>query len=141
MVVDMKSVTVISEDRAGLLADLSYVLGKSNINIESLDVDILGSKAIISMLVKDQKKTISVLQQNGFEIADNSPLVIKVPNNPDALPKIVARLDQEKVRVEGMLMLGKDVSTGIFAINVDKPRKAVKLLNDVMVNSALNLQF
>ncbi|MEK6981954.1 MAG: ACT domain-containing protein [Candidatus Micrarchaeota archaeon] len=138
----MRSVTILAPDREGLLADISYVLGKSNINIESLNVDVLGNRAIISILVKDQKRATTVLQQNGFETAENSPLVIKVPNNPEALPQIVARLDQQKVHVEELLMLGNDSSIGIFAINVDKPRKAVKILNDVLINPNIaTLQF
>ena len=130
----MKSVTVVSQDRDGLLADISYILGKSNINIESLSVDIIGQKAIIALTVKDYKKASNVLNSNGFETAQNDPIVIKLPNRPEELSKIANRLALEKINIENLLVLGNDVHTGVFAINVDKPRKAVKLLNDVLIN-------
>ena len=63
----MKSVTIVSDDRVGLLADISYVLGKSNVNIEGLSVDVVGGKAIISIEVKDQKKASDILAGTGCD--------------------------------------------------------------------------
>ena len=86
----MKSVTVVAEDRVGLLADISYILGKSSINIDALSVDVVGKKAIIALTVKDPKHAGSVLEKNGFGIAEMDSIVIKLPNDLDIfLPPIV----------------------------------------------------
>ncbi|MEW6749159.1 MAG: hypothetical protein AB1295_05620 [Candidatus Micrarchaeota archaeon] len=122
----MKSVTIISEDRVGLLADISYVLGKSSVNIEGLSVEVLGGKAVIGLEVKDPKKAKGILETNGFKTADPEAIVIKVSN--DAMDKITEMLETEKVNVLALNMLSQDKSSGIFALNVDKPRKAHRML-------------
>ena len=132
----MRNITVVAEDRVGLLADISYILGKSNINIEALTVDIVGKKAVIALTVKDYKKATTVLESNGFRITEFESLVIKLPNRPEEISRITERLAGEKVSIENMHVLGNDSMTGIFALNVDKPRKAVRLLGDVLLNPA-----
>lgn len=122
----MKAVTIVSEDRVGLLADISYVLGKSSVNIEGLSVDVLGGKAVIGLEVKDPKKAQGILERNGFKTTDPEAIVIKVSNN--AMDKITEMLETEKVNVLALNMLSQDKSNGIFALNVDKPRKAHRML-------------
>ncbi len=128
----MRSVTVVAEDRVGLMADISYILAKSHISIQSLHVDVVGEKAIIAMSVRDPKYTKDILQKNGFSIL-NEPVVVKLPNVPGELDRLANRLNHEKVVIEEVHVVSTDVQKGIFALQVDKPRKAVRLLTEVMV--------
>jgi hypothetical protein len=123
----MKSVTIISDDRVGLLADISYILGKSNVNIDGLFVDVVGGKAIISLEVKDPRKATDILYRNGFKTANPEAIVIKASN--DSMGRITEMLEGEKIRVKELSVLTSDSSDGIFAIHVDKPRKASKMLS------------
>lgn len=131
----MKSITVVAEDRVSLLADISYVLGKSNINIDSLNVEIIGGKAIISLIVRDPKKAKDVLERNGFNTAELDAIVIKVKNHIGEMANVTDRLSKEKVNVENLALISSSPSEGVFALRVDKPRKAMKLLDKmVLVN-------
>ena len=130
----MKTITVLAEDRVGLLADVSYILGKSNLNIEALTVDVVGKKAILSLTVKDYKKATNVLSSNGFVVAEMDSIVIKIPNRPEALTSITDKLAVQKISIATMHTLSSDDYNGVFALNVDKPRKAVRLLSDVMMS-------
>jgi hypothetical protein len=130
----MKSVTIVSEDRVGLLADISYILGKSNVNIDGLSVDVLGGKAVIALEVKDPKKAQDILSRNGFSTTSPESIVIKVSN--DSMEKITEMLETEKISVRELAMLSSDRADGIFAINVDKPRKAHKMLGPFMLGNA-----
>lgn len=132
----MKSITIVSADRLGLLADISYVLGKSNINIDGLFVDVIGGKAVISIDVKDPKKATVVLEMNGFKPTNPESIVIKVSNH--AMDKITEMLEDEKVTVREMAMLSSDKTDGIFAVNVDKPRKAYKMLTPFLLGKTPN---
>jgi hypothetical protein len=132
----MKSVTIVSEDRVGLLADISYILGKSNMNIDGLSVDVLGGKAVIALEVKDPRKASDVLGRNGFRTTHPEAIVIKVSN--ESMGRIAEMLETEKILVKEMSMLSSDSSDGIFAINVDKPRKAHKMLGPFMLGNAPN---
>lgn len=129
----MKSVTIVSDDRVGLLADISYILGKSNVNIEGLHVDVIGGRAVISMEVKDPKKAGDILVRNGFKTTDPASIVIKVANN--SMEKITEMLEVEKVAIKELSMLSSDANEGIFALNVDKPRKATKMLTPFLLGN------
>lgn len=122
----MKSVTIVSDDRVGLLADISYILGKCNLNIDGLVVDVIGGKAVISLEVKDPKRAKDVLERNGFKTAKPDAIVIKVESN--SVGKITEMLEGEKVSVSEMTTLSTDSNDTIYALNVDKPRKATKML-------------
>lgn len=129
----MKSVTIVADDRVGLLADISYILGKANMNINGLHVDVIGGKAIINLEVKDTKKAGDVLARNGFTTTDPASIVIKVSNN--SMEKITEMLEVEKITVKELATLSSDSTDGIFAINVDKPRKATKMLSPFMLGN------
>ncbi|MDD5171608.1 MAG: hypothetical protein PHF60_01075 [Candidatus ainarchaeum sp.] len=132
----MKSITIVSEDRLGLLADISYILGKSSINIEGLFVDVIGGKAVISMDVKDPKKASGVLVMNGFKTTHPESIIIKVSNQ--SMDKITEMLEGEKVMVKELSLLSSDKTDGIFAVNVDKPRKAYKMLTPFLLGKTPN---
>lgn len=115
----------------GLLADISYILGKSSVNIDGLHVDVVGGKAVIALEVKDPKKAGVILVSNGFQMTKPESIVIKVAN--DSMYKITEMLQGEKISVTEMSMLSSDESDGIFALNVDKPRKASKMLSSFII--------
>ncbi len=127
----MKSITVVSEDRVGLLADVSYILGKSNINIDGLFVDVVGGKAVISLEVKDTKKASDILVRNGFTTASPESIVIKISNNN--MDRISEMLQVGKIQLKDFSMLSCDNRDGVFALNVDKPRKAHKVLEQFIL--------
>jgi len=131
----MKCITVIADDRVGLMSDISYILGKSNINVEGLFVDVVGGKAVITMEVKDTKKAGTVLINNGFALAPAESLVIKVAN--ESAGNITEMLEGEKVHIKTLETISKDQHDSVFALNVDKPRKASRLLNSFLLAGGL----
>lgn len=133
----MKSVTVISEDKVGLLADISYILGKSSVNIDGLFVDVIGGKAVISIEVKDPKKAADILLSNGFTLTNPEAIVVKVSNN--SMEKLTEMLEVEDITVTELSMLSSDRADGVFAISVDKPRKAHKMLGPFLLGNTNEL--
>jgi hypothetical protein len=131
----MKSITVVAEDRVGLLADISYILGKSNVNIEGLNVDVVGKKAVITLTIKDPAKASSLLEKSGFSTAEINALVVKLPNKPGAINVLADRLAHEKINIEDMRPLSTEGDGGVFALNVDKPRKATKVIGDLLLRT------
>lgn len=129
----MRTVTIISNDRRGLLSDISYILGKTGINIDSLNVDVIDRRAVISLEVRDPKKAKTTLEKNGFSTAHLKSIVIKLANPEKTIEEVVEMLESENVKVEEKTLISADAHDGIFALMVDKPRKAAKMLRDLMV--------
>lgn len=131
----MKDVTIIMDDKMGLLADISYILGKARINIESIASTSVGGKAIISIVVKNAQKAQKVLEQNGFRVSSGNILFVRIPNEPGNLSKIAKMLVDGKIELEKLAQVSIDGEHVVIGITVDRPRKAKKLLAEYLVEN------
>lgn len=131
----MRTVTIIAEDKVGLLADISYILGKAKINIESINVDVVGEKAIVNLALSDNNRGKDVLEASGYRITENDTVVIKLRDHPGELNRITSLLSSEGVSIENVHMLSKDGTNTILALRVDKPKRAATLLKEFSIGS------
>src|SRR5512137_818874 len=100
----MQGITVVADDRVGLLADISYILGTTHINIESISVSAIGGKAVITLLVKNPEKAESVLKNNGFSVSSGNVLFFRVEDKPGALAAVAKRLADNKINGENLTL-------------------------------------
>lgn len=131
----MKDITIVTEDKLGLLADMSYILGKARINIESISSTSLGGKAIITVVVKNAQKAQKVLEQNGFSVSSGNILFIRVTNEPGNLSQVAKMLADGKINLEKLSQVSIDGSHAIMGLTVDRPRKAKKMLRKYLVEN------
>ena len=134
----MKSITVVADDRVGLLADISYLLGKAKINIEYISVDVIAKKAVITITVKDADKAKTILHNSGFKVTELNSIVIKLADKPGELSRITSLLAEGGVNIENVHILSKDGNTTILSLSADKPKKALKILEEFLVNKEQN---
>ncbi len=132
----MKDITIIAPDKVGLLADISYILGKARVNIESLAVTSVGGKAIITVLVKNSQKATDVLSRNGFEVSSGNVIFLKLADEPGKLSEVAKMLADNKISVGNLNLISKDGKHTIVGVTVDRPRKAKKVLEEYLVENA-----
>ncbi len=130
----MKPITIVENDRVGLLADISYVLAKNKINIETISVNVVGGKAIIILTVNNPKKAIEVLGKNGYKNLEEDYFVVKLDDKPGELNKITLLLSNAGVNILNVHLLTRDGKQSLIAFKVDKMRKAKDLLKDVLAD-------
>lgn len=131
----MKPITIVENDRVGLLADISYILAKNKINIETISVNVVGGKAIIVLTVSNPKKAIDVLGKNGYKNLEEDYFVIKLEDRPGELNRITSLLSGAGVNILNVHLLSRDGKQTMVALKVDKERKAKDLLNDVLAEN------
>jgi hypothetical protein len=129
----MKMITVVSDDRVGLLADISYVLGKSGINIEGVNVDVCAGKAIVALALKNTEKAEEVLSNSGYSVNPSDWLFIKHGSEP-SIDELKRTLLRHRIHVEKLNLVAQDIAHSIYAMSVDRPRKAVKVLREILIN-------
>lgn len=129
----MRPITIVADDRIGLLADISYILGKAKINIEGVGVSVVGNKAIIILSVVDAEKTGVVLTKNGYKVMESDVIVAKLEDKPGELGNITKKLADNSVNINNVHIISKDGKHTILALLVDKPKKARELLKDILV--------
>ncbi len=131
----MHGITIVADDRVGLLADISYILGTTHINIETISISAVGGKAVITLLVKNPEKAGAVLKNNGFAVSPADVLFVRVEDRPGALAEIAKRLADNKINGENLTLVTKDGKMGIMSIAVDRVRKAKDVLKDCLVEN------
>ncbi len=114
----MKQITIVADDKVGLLADISYVLGKAKINIESISVDVVGGKAIISLALSDEQRGKSVLEASGYTVNELNSLVLKLKDQPGELNKVTSTLSKEGINILNVHMLSREGNKTIISVVV-----------------------
>lgn len=132
----MKQITIVADDKVGLLADISYILGKARVNIESISVEVIGNKGIINLTLKDDKRAAQMLESNGYKVLSAEVLVIKVADEPGELSKVSKMLVDAGINVESLYLLSRHGGYSLDAVKVDNPKKAKKLLENYLVKGS-----
>jgi hypothetical protein len=132
----MRSITVVSDDKVGLLAEISYVLAKSDINIESMDFDVVGKKAIVSLAVNDGKKAKDALLTKGYNVAEDNCVVIKLTDKPGEFNKVANLLAHEGIHIDKVHMLSREGKKTILSLVVDEPKIASSILKDYLTSGS-----
>ena len=129
----MKTVTLVADDKVGLLADVSYILGKAKVNIESIGVEVIADKALISLALSDSERGGSVLEAAGYKVAEANSVVVKLKDEPGELAKVTGLLSAEGISIGNVHMLSKGGDTTVLSVGVDKPKRASSLLKNYLV--------
>jgi len=131
----MKELTIVADDKVGLLADISYILAKAKINIESINVEVISGKSIITLALSDAEKGKEVLESSGFKVEKTNAVVIKLADKPGELNKITSQLAKEGINIENVHMLSKDGKKTVLSVLVDQPKKATMILKDKLITN------
>jgi hypothetical protein len=126
----MKQITVLVDDKVGVLADISFLLGKAKINIESIDVVVAGGKGVINVLVKDESSAVRILTSNGYKVLQTDVVVVQMPDTPGELSKMSKMLAENGVNIEAVHMLTRGDGKTIYTLKLDKQPKGEKLLEN-----------
>jgi hypothetical protein len=129
----MKTITIVADDKVGLLADISYILAKTKINIESVNVDVVAGKAIITIGIHDPVKSKVAVEAAGYKVEDPNTIVIKIKDEPGEFDRVKAVVAKEGVKIEKSNLLSNDGKIAVMSVTVDKPKRANVVLGPYMV--------
>jgi len=121
----VKDLTVILQDRPGILADLGEILGKAAINIEGMCAFQCQGKGITHLLVEDSTGTRHALEAKGIEVtAEREVLVKEIEDRPGTLGEVARKLANAGVNIEVIYLTSK-TRLVIGVDNLEKARSAI----------------
>lgn len=82
--------------------------------------------------VKDEKKASALLSSNGYQVLQPEVIVVRIKDEPNQMAQFTSRLAKEKVRILSMGIITKEGGYDTFALEVDHPGKAKRLLKPYM---------
>ena len=121
----VKDLTVILQDRPGILADLGEILGKAAINIEGMCAIQCQGKGINHILVEDSAGARQALEAKGMEVTvEREVLVKEIEDRPGTLGEVARKLANAGVNIE-VIYLATKTRLVIGVDNLEKARSAI----------------
>lgn len=129
MIIDQLS--VFSENKAGMLADIMDGLAGADINVEALTIADTSEFGVLRFIVDSPKKALTVLKRDGF-VATLTPVVaLRMEHTPGSLAKIARALGDEGISIEYLYAcVAKELNSAFVVLRVEDMDAAVGLLSE-----------
>ncbi len=129
----MHHLTIVAEDRTGLLVELSALLGNNGINIADIQAKVHGADAIIQLDVDRHEDTLRVLGEEEFHVVADDSVLVRIADQPGALANLAKRLADEKIDIRAIRVVQRHASFSVISVNCDKNDAARDVLRDVLL--------
>ncbi len=130
MKANTKEIVIIARDRVGLLADISSILARKGINIDSVSMEVVKKNTVVRMTTSSGQKAINLLREAKFEVVSSGAIVVKLADQPGQLSKIARILADARINIENVHLLFKEGGKTFVAIKADNNEKAAELLKN-----------
>ena len=127
----MRRITLIVDERAGVLKEIAKALGDAGINIEDINAVVVGDKGIITLGVskEDYNDTVKLLRSIGHRPIPSSSIIIKLEDKPGMLAEVTDILATNDISITNISLIDKDEDTALLVLNTTKNAEAKKLLS------------
>lgn len=123
----MKTVTVVTKDRVGLLADVSGILGENRINISSIAAEAHGKTGIIRVSTDNPAKTKAVLKKAGFDVSAFEMVTVRLKNKPGELARLTRELAENGIDIKNAYQFPASRGDVLFGFETSSVQKAKKI--------------
>ncbi|MGC9353689.1 MAG: ACT domain-containing protein [Mariniphaga sp.] len=138
-----KQVSVFLENKSGRLNEVAQILGEAGINISAFTVADTSDFGVLRLIVSDPDKACDVLKENQFSVRSTDVVLVKSPNRPGALSRMLQILNTEGVFIEYLYAFSMNEDTAVIVIrpaNLDKCLEILENHGDELSGSDLNYQ-
>ncbi|MBM3229058.1 hypothetical protein FJZ26_01385 [Candidatus Parvarchaeota archaeon] len=103
----MQELTIITENKVGVLASVCQILGGCGVNIESICAQGNEDGGVIRLVTSDIATAKRELEKGKFTVKAGELLVVKLNDNPGELAKLTRRIARNGVDIECVYLLSK----------------------------------
>jgi len=128
----MKEITVIVDNRAGMLADISTALAAQSVNIESIDGEAAESRGIIRLTVDNYDIALQALRDGGFQAVSEDALLIRLKDEPGALAKAASRFKDAHINIRSLRIVRRERGYALVTLVTEDNDAARELVADVL---------
>lgn len=96
-----KELVVTTENKVGVLANMSKILADHGINIEGVAGYEMGNEAKIMIVAEDTLRAKEALQKAGYKnMKEHEVVVVDLENKPGALKSITSKMSDAKIDIK-----------------------------------------
>ena len=129
----MKQITIVSEDRPGVVAEVSEVLAAAGVNIEDLSADTVGGSTVLILQVDRYDDALRALAGTAFHAVTEDALVVRIDDRPGELARIMRRFKDANVNLRSVRIIRRAGGQCFVALAAERMEEAMALVKDVLV--------
>ncbi|MBN8531093.1 MAG: ACT domain-containing protein [Alphaproteobacteria bacterium] len=129
----MKNITIIGDNRPGLLADIADLLANAGINIESMDAETAGQMGVVSLTASDYDLAMERLRDADYQVLSEDAMVLKLEDKPGALARVAAKFKEKNVDIRSMRLLKREGDHCLVSLVAEKTPQVMELVKDSLV--------
>lgn len=123
-----KQVSVFLENKSGRLNEVAQILGNAGINISAFTVADTSDFGVLRLIASDPDKACDVLKENHFSVRTTDVVLVKSPNRPGALSRLLQVLNNEGVFIEYLYAFSMNDDQAVFVIRPTNIEKCMNVL-------------
>lgn len=126
----VKQLSIFLENKIGRLAEITNLLGQEGINIRALAIADTTEFGILRMIVDKPEDALKILKEKGLAAKETEVIVVKVPDRPGGLAKILEILRESNFNVEYLYAFVKQSGEDALVVfRIENINEAIKKLN------------
>jgi len=126
----MKLISIVTESRDGVTAEIAALLGENDINIESLDAEEANGTDVVTLSVDHYNRALQVLRDGGWNAVSEDAMLVRVRDEPGALARVAKRFLDAGVTVHSIRIVQHVGDWGVIAVSADPIEDARALVKD-----------
>lgn len=129
----MEILTIIEENRPGLLAEITTLLASAGVDVRGIDGDTAGNQAVITLRAEPYRRCHRTLADAGFKVFTADHLLVRIKDQPGALATLSQRLANEQIDIRSIHFIQEIHGECIVALETASPFRASQVLQDILV--------
>lgn len=131
---ELKGLTIVQDNRPGLLAEVTTLLESKGINISSIDGETVEAVAALHLIATPYQDCLKVLSDAGFKVFTNEQIIIRLKDEPGALAAVSRQLANDQVDIRSIHFVDRVEAVCVFALVTGNDFRARQLLREVLVS-------
>lgn len=124
-----KELSIICEDRPGMLSHLAKLLGEAQVNIVAISCAPLGVQGTVRLVVDNVPGAKAILDRNHVSYMEHDVLYVEMPNLPGTLAEFAGKLAARNINITTAYgAAAGDTKNAIVVLRVSDLDKAMATL-------------
>jgi len=130
-----EQLSVFVENKFGRLANIALNLGEAGINIKAMSLVDTSDFGILRLVVDNPKNARKVLKDRGFTVTLTEVILVKIPDRPGELGKLLKIIETNGLNIEYVYGLTQNYKNhAILIMRFDDLDKAIRIFNDEKIS-------
>ena len=126
----VKQVSVFLENKSGRLNEVTQILGDAKLNMSAFTIADTSDFGILRLIVSDPEMAKDLLKKNNFAVQITEVILVKTPNRPGGLAKMLNILNAENVFIEYMYAFSNSEDTAVIVLRPTDLNKCIDILQN-----------